>query len=117
VENAGGHKRNPNDILSLLIRDHFTEIFEYGKHSSPSYSFDHYVVAPDIVDQDDMLFNKVERVKQELWVSLPCTILFNTSHSLHILETMYRYIIFIYKIFSDVRLDMRTRRMWWLPCT
>jgi hypothetical protein len=54
-----------------------------------AYTFDHYIVAPNAVDQDGREFNnKVEQVKQELWVSLPLTILFNMSHSLHILEIM-----------------------------
>jgi hypothetical protein len=44
----------------------------------PTYSFDHYAFALDAVDRDDMQFNnKAERVKQELWVSLPRIILFN----------------------------------------
>jgi hypothetical protein len=54
-------------------------------------------------------------VKQELWVSLSCTILFNTPHSLHFLEIMYGYIVFISKIYLDARLDMRAGQMWWLP--
>jgi hypothetical protein len=89
VENADGHKRKHNGILSLLVTEHFPRIVEYDGHSSPAYSFDHYVVALDAVDRDDREFNdKTEQVKQELWVNLPRTILFNTSHSLHILEIM-----------------------------
>ena len=80
------------------------------------YTFDHYVVAPDAVDQDGREFNnKVERVKQELWVSRPRTILFNMSHSLHILEIMYGYIVFVCRISSYARLDTRLGWMWWLP--
>jgi hypothetical protein len=64
VENAGDHKCNSNDILNLLVREHFPRIVEYSEQSSPAYSFNHYVVAPDAVDQDDMEFNnKAERVK------------------------------------------------------
>jgi hypothetical protein len=63
---------------------------------------------PDAVDWDDREFNnKAEPVKQELWVSLPHTVLFNTSHSLHILEIMYGYIAFVCRISSDARLDTR----------
>jgi hypothetical protein len=37
-----------------------------------AYTFEHYAVAPDAIDQDDREFNnKAERVKQDLWVSLP----------------------------------------------
>jgi hypothetical protein len=79
--------------------------------TGPTYSFNHYVVAPDAVDRDDRLFNnKVERWKQELWVSTARNILFNTSHSLHILEIMYGYIVFVCGISSYVRIDMRASR-------
>jgi hypothetical protein len=91
-------------------------IVEYAGVTGPVYSFDHYAVAPDAVDQNDMEFNnKAKGVKQELWVSLPQTILFNTPHSLHILEIVYGYIVFVCKISSDARLYMRPGRMWWLP--
>jgi hypothetical protein len=71
VENARGHGRNPNGILSLLCREHFPGLVEYTRVMSPAYTFDHYVVAPDAVDRDGREFNnKAERVKQELWVSL-----------------------------------------------
>jgi hypothetical protein len=101
VENAGGHKRNPNGIVDLLVREHFPRIVEYGGHSTLTYSFDHYVVTPKAaVDRDNREFNnKVERVKQELWVGFPHTILFNMSHSLCIFEIMYRYIMFIADFF------------------
>jgi hypothetical protein len=57
VENADGHKRKHNGILGLLVREHFPRIVEYDRHSSPAYSFDHYVVALDVVDRDDREFN------------------------------------------------------------
>jgi hypothetical protein len=115
MENAGGHDRNPNGFLDLLCREHFPRLVEYIRVTSPAYSFDHYAISPDVVDRDDRQFkNKVERVKQELWVSLPRTIFFNTSHSLHILEIMYGYIIFVCRISSVVMLDMRAGWMWWL---
>jgi hypothetical protein len=67
VENAGGHDRNPNGILSLLWREHFPRLVEYVGVTGPAYTFDHYIVAPDAVDQDGREFNnKAERVKQEL---------------------------------------------------
>jgi hypothetical protein len=72
-----------NGILSVLCREHFPSIIEYAGVTSPAYSFDHHVVVPDVVDRDDMIFNnKAEQVCQELWVSLPRTILFNTSYLL-----------------------------------
>jgi hypothetical protein len=37
------------------------------------------------------------------------------SHSMHILEIMYGYIIFVCMISSDARLDTRPGRMWWPP--
>jgi hypothetical protein len=36
-------------------------------------------------------------------------------HLLRILEIMYGYIIFVYMISLDARLDTRLGRMWWLP--
>jgi hypothetical protein len=71
LENAGGHGRNPNGILSHLCREHFSGLVEYAGVTSLAYTFDHYAVAPDVVDWDAREFNnKVERVKQQLWVSL-----------------------------------------------
>jgi hypothetical protein len=47
-------------------------LVEYIGVMGLAYTFDHYIIAPDAVDQDDREFNnKPERVKQELWVSLP----------------------------------------------
>jgi hypothetical protein len=31
VENAGGHRRNPNGILGLLCREHFPGLVEYAR--------------------------------------------------------------------------------------
>jgi hypothetical protein len=70
VENVGGHDRNPNDTLGLLCREHFPGLIEYAGLTGPAYTFDHYTVALDAVDRDGSEFNKAERVKQELWVSL-----------------------------------------------
>ena len=66
-----------NDILGLLCRQHFPGIVTYASKTEPAYSFDHYVVASDAEYP-----NKAARVKAEFWVSLPCTTLLNTSHSL-----------------------------------
>jgi hypothetical protein len=116
VENAWGHNHNPNGILGLLCREHFPRLVEYAVVKGPAYMFDHYAVTLDAVDRDGREFNnKAERVKQEMWVSLPRTILLNTSHLLHILEIMYGYIVFVCRISLDARLDTRPARMWWLP--
>jgi hypothetical protein len=115
LETAGGHGRNPNGILGLLCREHFPGLVEYAGVTSPANTFDHYAVAPDAVDRDGRQFNnKAERVKQELWVSLPRTILFNKLHLLHILEIMYGYIVFVCRISLDAMLDTRPGRMWCL---
>jgi hypothetical protein len=90
VENVGGHKRNTNGILGLLCWEHYHGLVEYTGVTDTTYSFDHYTVAPNAVDWDNREFNnKAAQVKQELWASLPRTILFNMSHSLHILKIMY----------------------------
>jgi len=71
LDNAGGHRRPPNNILGLLCREHFPGLVEYAGVTGPAFTFDHYAVAPDAVDRDGREFNnKAERVKQELWVSL-----------------------------------------------
>jgi hypothetical protein len=49
MENAGSHKRNPNCILGPLCREHFPGLVEYAAVTGPTFSFDHYVVALDIV--------------------------------------------------------------------
>jgi hypothetical protein len=44
---------------------------KYARVMGLACTFDHYVVAPDAVDQDGREFNnKAERVNQELWASL-----------------------------------------------
>jgi hypothetical protein len=50
VENVGGHHRNPNGILGLLCREHFSGLVEYARVTGLAYTFDHYAVAPDAVD-------------------------------------------------------------------
>jgi hypothetical protein len=46
-------------------------VVEYAGVMGPAYTFDYYAVAPDAVDRDGREFNnKVEQVKQELWLSL-----------------------------------------------
>jgi hypothetical protein len=102
-------------ILGLLCREHIPSMVEYAGVTGPSYSFDHYATAHDLVDRDGRNFNKTKRVKQELWVSLPCTILFNTSHSLSVFEIMKGYIVFVCMISLDCKINMRVGRMWWQP--
>jgi hypothetical protein len=71
-----GSQLQPQCILDLLCREHFPRLVEYAGVTDPTYTFDHYVVARDAVDRDCREFNnKAKRVKQELWVSLPRTIL------------------------------------------
>ena len=59
------------------IKNFTKGIVTYASKTEPAYSFDHYVVASDAEYP-----NKAARVKAEFWVSLPCTTLLNTSHSL-----------------------------------
>jgi hypothetical protein len=60
-------------------------LVQFAGKEEPPYTFAHYTSAPDARDLLGKEFpNKAERVKVELWVSLPRTILFNTSHSLDI---------------------------------
>ena len=59
------------------MQEHFPGIVTYALKMEPAYSFDHYAVAIDAEYP-----NKAARVKAEFWVSLPRTILLNTTHSL-----------------------------------
>ena len=116
VVSGGAHTRQVNGILGLLCKEHFPGLVEYARVTGPAYSFDHYAAAPDAADRARRVFNnKAERVKQELWVSLPRTTLLNISHLLDILEIMNGYIMFVCRISLDARTDMRPGRMWWLP--
>jgi hypothetical protein len=85
VESAGCHTRSVSGFLSLLLKAHFPGLVQFGRKEEPPYRFAHYANAPDARDLLSREFpNKAERVKVELWVSLPRTTLFNTSHSLDI---------------------------------
>ena len=116
MASGGAHTCQVNGILGLLCKEHFPGLVEYAGVTGPAYSFDQYTAVPDAADWVCRVFNnKAERVKQELWVSLPRTTLLNTSHSLDILEIMNGYIVFVCRISLDARTDMRPGRMRWLP--
>jgi hypothetical protein len=71
VENAGVTTATPMHPQPS-VHEHFPGLVEYAGVTGPAYTFDHYVDAPDVVDWDGREFNnKVERMKQELGVSLP----------------------------------------------
>ena len=74
---SGGSARLVNGILGLLCRQHYPALVDYASRRELAWTFDHYVVASDAEYP-----NKAARVKAEFWVSLPCTTLLNTSHSL-----------------------------------
>ena len=79
VASGGGHTCQVNGILGLLCKEHFPGLVEYAGVTGPAYSFDHYAATPDAANRARWVFNnKAERVKQELWVSLPRTKLLNT---------------------------------------
>ena len=108
---AGDHKCLPGGILGLLCREHFPGLVDWAGGVELAYTFEHYASAPDARDREGKKFdNKAQRVVKELWVSLPRTILLNTSHSYHILEIMTTYIMFICRISTDVTRDTRGPR-------
>ena len=79
MASGGGHTCQVNGILGLLCKEHFPGLVGYAGVTGPACSFDHYAAALDAADQARRVFNnKAERVKQELWVSLPRTTLHNT---------------------------------------
>ena len=86
----GAHKRLPNGILGLLCREHFPGLVRYTEALEPTYTYEHYVAAPDAEDEMGRTYESVaERVMCEFWVSLPPTTLLNTLHSLEFLEPVY----------------------------
>jgi hypothetical protein len=68
-----GHGCSVNGILGLLCREHYPGLVQLAGKTEPAYTFDHFAATPDVT-----YGNKAERVRRELWVSLPRT----TSHSL-----------------------------------
>jgi hypothetical protein len=62
-----GRGRSINGIL--LCRKHYPGLVQFAGKMELAYSFDHFAAARDLVYR-----NKAERVRQELWVSLPHTI-------------------------------------------
>ena len=74
-------KRIPNGILGLLCKDHYPECIEIDGRLQPASAWEHYIQAIDRPDREGRCFaSKAERVLQELWVSLVCAIIVNTSH-------------------------------------
>ena len=67
----GAHKRIPNGILGLLCKLHYLGCMEVGGQLQPASSWDHYIVANDVPDQEGRMFqNKAQQVLNELWVRL-----------------------------------------------
>ena len=67
----GVHKRIPNGILGLRCKLHYPDCMEIGGQLQPASSWDHYIVANDVPDQEGRIFkNKAQRVLNELWVRL-----------------------------------------------
>ena len=84
----GAHKCIPNSILGLLYKLHYPAgCMEVGGQLQPAPSWDHYIAATDVPDQEGRLFpNKAQRVLNKLWVRLPGTTFLNISHSYNIFE-------------------------------
>lgn len=114
VEPGAAHSRKVNGILGLLCRELFPGLVTIGGREEPAYTFDHYVAAPDAEDREGRRFaNKAERVKAELWVSICCTTLLNTSHSLNNLQIMTGYIVYICRTFTDAPREKRRGPLLW----
>ena len=78
---GGDHARHVNGILGLLIKEKFPGLVQFGRPIEPAYTWAHYDAVPDAPDRDGRVFaDKAQRVKAELWVSLSCTTLLNTSY-------------------------------------
>jgi glycyl-tRNA synthetase alpha subunit len=72
----------PNGTLGILCKQIFPIIVEYAETHEPTYTFDHYAAALDLLDQLCRQFrNKAQQVVNELLVRLHRTTLLITSHS------------------------------------
>lgn len=68
----GVHSRLPNDILGLLLKQHYPGLIEIGGPVQPASKWEHYTVTPDIIDETGLrLRNRADWVLHELWVSIP----------------------------------------------
>jgi hypothetical protein len=74
---GGGIACHVNGILGLRCKTHFPGLVDFAGKREPAYTFDHYANAPDAEVENKMVW-----VKRDFWVSLHCTTLLNTSHSL-----------------------------------
>ena len=52
----GVHKRIPNGILGLRCKLHYPDCMEIGGQLQPASSWDHYIVANDVPDQEGRIF-------------------------------------------------------------
>jgi hypothetical protein len=69
--------RHVNGMLGLLCMKHYPGLVDYAGKRELAYTFNHYTSGPD-----PEAGNKAVRVKRDFWVSVHCTTLLNTSHSL-----------------------------------
>ena len=84
IVTPGAHTRHINGILGLLIREHFPGFVRVGTGEDarfePAYTWEHYKRAPDSLDRNNRCYDSVaDRVKAELWVSLPPSTQLNSS--------------------------------------
>lgn len=71
VLQQAGHNRKVNDILGLLLKEHFPGLVHFGGGLQPAKTFEHYTVVPDLTDRGERVFNtRADRVIGELWVSI-----------------------------------------------
>lgn len=78
-----------NCILGLLVKEHFPGQVHMGTKYEPAWTWNHYLAAPDQFDPLNRCYsNKADRVVAELWVSLSCNTLLNSSQSLYIYVIM-----------------------------
>jgi hypothetical protein len=64
---VGRNHRNPNGVVTVLLKEFFPGLFNGRKE--PSWTWKHYVAAPDTPDQDGVEYdNCLERVVKTFWV-------------------------------------------------
>jgi hypothetical protein len=59
IHNTNPCNQVPVKNVDLLCREHFHSLVEYAGVTGPPYLFDHYVIATDVEDQADRVFNNM----------------------------------------------------------
>jgi hypothetical protein len=72
---VGRNHRNPNGVVTVLLKEFFPGLVNFNGRTEPSWTWKHYIAAPDTPDQDGVEYdNCLERVVKTFWVCFFCYI-------------------------------------------